>query len=371
MAKRDYYEILGVGKNASKDDIKKSYRKLAMKHHPDRNPNDKDAEFKFKEASEAAQVLLDEQKRSRYDQFGHAGVDGQAGFGAGGFEGFSDLGDIFGDIFGDFFGQTKKRSQGGYARAGDDLQMSINVDFKEAIFGAKKDITIKRNIICDSCGGNGVKGGGQPSTCSTCGGVGEVRRQQGFFTMATTCPQCRGTGQMITNPCRNCHGGGLVQKDADLEVTIPAGIDEGQRLKLSGEGDAGMGRGPAGDLYLVINVRKHEIFTREGFDVHCVLPISFSQAALGAELKVPTLDGRVALRIPQGTQSGRKMRLKNKGIKRLGSYGQGDQIVQIHVETPTSLSAEQMELFRKLSDYDDKTTPMGKSFFEKVKNLFH
>ena len=371
MAKRDYYEVLGVGKNADKEQIKKAYRKLAMEHHPDRNPDNKQAELKFKEASEAAQVLLDQQKRSRYDQLGHAGMDGQAGNGAGGFEGFSDLGDIFGDIFGDFFGHSKQQNRRGYAHPGDDLQMNIHVDFKEAVFGAKKNISVRRNIPCNNCGGNGVRDGGRPSTCSTCGGAGEVRRQQGFFTMATTCPQCRGTGEMIKNPCHNCHGGGRVQKEVDLEVTIPGGIDEGQRLKLSREGDIGIGHAPSGDLYLVVNIEEHEIFTRDGFDIHCVLPISFSQAALGSEVKVPTLDGQVALRIPQGTQSGRKMRLKNKGIKHLGSYGQGDQIVQIHVETPTSLSSEQMELFRQLSHYDEKTTPMGRSFFDKVKNLFH
>ena len=369
MEKRDYYQVLGVDKGANKEQIKKAYRKLAMKHHPDRNPNNKDSEHKFKEASEAAQVLLDDQKRSRYDQFGHSGVEGQGGFG-GGFEGFSDLGDIFGDIFGDFFGNSKNQSRG-YGRAGNDLQMNLHVSFKEAIFGIKKNINIKKNVSCSDCNGGGVAGGGRPSTCSTCGGAGEVRRQQGFFTMATTCPQCRGTGEMIKNPCHNCHGGGRVQKDVELEVTIPAGIDEGQRLKLSGEGDAGIGRGPSGDLYMVINIDDHEIFTRNGFDIHCTVPVSFSQAALGAEVKVPTINGQVALRIPEGTQSGRKMRLKNKGIKYLGSYGQGDQIVQIHVETPTNLSSEQMEIFRQLSHYDDKTTPMGRSFFDKVKNLFH
>ena len=368
MDKRDYYEVLGIDKNANKDVIKKAYRKLAMKYHPDRNPNDKNAEFKFKEASEAAQILLDDQKRSRYDQFGHSGVD-QSGMGSG-FEGFSDLGDIFGDIFGDFFGQGRNRRGRGRQTAGNDKEVVLNIDFKEAVFGGQKKISISRKTICGDCRGNGVQGGGNPSACGSCGGSGEIKRQQGFFIMATTCPRCRGTGEIITNPCGNCRGGGRVQKQVDLEVNIPAGIDDGQSLKLNGEGDSGSEVHLAGDLYLLIKVRGHEIFSRDGVDIYCTLPISFSQAALGTELEVPTLEGQVALKIPEGIQSGRKLRIKNKGVKRLSGYGRGDQIIQIHVETPTNLSGEQMDLFKQLAGHDENSSPMGRSFFDKVKDLF-
>ncbi|GAB4016309.1 MAG: molecular chaperone DnaJ [Bdellovibrio sp.] len=373
MSKRDYYEVLGVQRGAAKEDIKRAYRKLAMQYHPDRNPNNKDAEAKFKEASEAAEVLLDDEKKRRYDQFGHAGVDGMGGgFGGGGFSGdFADLGDIFGDIFGDILGGGRRRGgRRSSGRPGADLQMEVNISFKEAAFGVSKTIHVQRQVQCEECSGSGAQKGSGPTTCDMCQGMGEVRRQQGFFTVATTCPKCQGSGQMIKDPCKSCHGQGRKKKRVELEVKIPAGIDEGQRLKLSNEGDAGVMGGPNGDLYVQIKIDEHEIFERDGFDVHCRVPISFSQAALGAEIEVPTLDGKVMVKIPEGVQSGEKMRLRSKGITKLGGYGQGDQIITIHVETPTKLSSEQKDLFKKLAALENNSNPMSRGFFDKVKELF-
>jgi molecular chaperone DnaJ len=373
--KRDYYEILGVQKGTPKDEIKKAYRKMAMQFHPDKNPGNPEAEAKFKEASEAAEVLLDDDKKARYDQFGHAGVNGQGG-GGGGFQGgdFGDFGDIFGDIFGDMLGGGRGRGRGGARRStgrpGDDLQMGIDIDFSEAAFGTEKTISLTKNVKCDTCNGSGAKAGSSPTTCDYCNGHGEVRRQQGFFTVSSTCPKCNGSGQMIKDPCGSCHGAGKKKKKVDLQVKIPAGIDQGQRLKLSNEGDAGANGGPNGDLYVVINIRPHDIFERDEFDVHCTVPISFSQAALGAEMEVPTLSGKVSLKIPAGTQSGVKMRLKGKGIQRLGGYGTGDQIVTVHVETPTKLTSEQKDLFQRLVEIDENSNPMSRGFFDKVKDLF-
>ncbi|MCO4792904.1 MAG: molecular chaperone DnaJ [Bacteriovoracaceae bacterium] len=374
MSKRDYYEVLGVEKSSSKDEVKKAYRKLAMKYHPDRNPDNPEAEAKFKEASEAADVLLNEEKKQKYDQFGHAGVDGQyGGMGQGGF-GFggeySDLGDIFGDIFGDILGGGRRRGGRSRARPGNDLQMEVGITFEEAAFGIEKKVSLARKAVCDDCHGSGGKDGTKPIGCDMCGGMGEVRRQQGFFTVASTCPKCHGSGQMVSDPCRKCNGEGRSKKNVDLAVKVPAGIDVGQRLKLTGEGDAGLNGGPSGDLYVVIDIEEHEFFDRDGFNVHCEVPISFSQAALGAEVEVPTLEGKVEVRIPEGTQSGSKMRLKNKGIQRLGAYGTGDQILEIHVETPTKIGAEQREFFEKLAEFED-STPMSKGFFDRVKEFFH
>lgn len=379
MSKRDYYEILGVSKGTDKSEIKKAYRKLAMKYHPDRNPDDAEAEAKFKEASEAAEVLLDDTKRQRYDQFGHAGVDGQGGFGGGGFGGgfgggdFGDLGDIFGDIFGDMMGGGRGRGRSRRTgRPGSDLQMVLNVSFEEAAFGAKKKISVNKLSKCGTCDGSGGKDGAKPTSCDMCHGTGEIRRQQGFFTVASGCPKCNGSGQMISDPCGTCHGDGRVKKKSELEVTVPAGIDQGQRLKLSNEGDSGAQGGSDGDLYIVIDIEPHEIFERDGFDVHYTVPISFSQAALGDEVEVPTLDGKVMVDIPAGTQSGKKMRLRGKGIQKLGGYGQGDAILSIHVETPTKLSSEQKDLFEQLAtlEQSSKSNPMSKGFFDKVKDLF-
>lgn len=355
--KRDFYEILGVQKNATKDEIKKAYRKVAMKYHPDRNPDNPEAEAKFKEASEAAEILLDETKRSRYDQFGHAGVDGQSGFGAGGFQGdFGDLGDIFGDLFGDIFGGGARggRRGGGRSRArrGENLQMTLDITFEEAAFGCEKEVSVVRNI---------VKEGTTPQVCTTCNGHGEIRRQQGFFTIAQPCPYCHGTGEVAER----------VKKKVKLSVTVPAGIDHGQRLKLSQEGDVGSHGGPNGDLYVQIRIEDHEFFIRDEFDVHCEVPITFSQAALGAMVGVPTLSGKVEMNIPAGIQSHKKMRLKGKGIQRLGGYGNGDQIITIVVETPTKLSEEQRDLFENLAGFEQtNTNPMSRGFFEKVREFF-
>ncbi len=375
MSKKDYYDVLGVDKGSAKDEIKKAYRKLAMKHHPDRNPDNAEAEAKFKEASEAADVLLNEDKKRRYDQFGHAGVDGQAGGGGGfgGFNDFGDLGDIFGDIFGGGFGGG--RSRGGSrsrARAGNDLQMALDIDFLEAAFGTEKKISINRLVFCDDCNGSGSNDGSKPQTCSMCGGHGEVRRQQGFFTVASVCPQCSGSGSQVTDPCGSCRGDGRKRKKVDLQVKVPAGIDNGQRLKLSREGDAGQHGGPSGDLYVVIQIKEHEIFERDEFDVHCTVPISFSQAALGSDIEVPTLEGKVSVKIPAGTQAGKRMRLKGKGIQRLGGYGIGDQILTVHVETPTKLNGEQKDLLKKLAELEshENCNPMSRGFFDKVKDLF-
>lgn len=378
--KRDYYEVLGVGKSASKDDIKKAYRKLALKYHPDRNPDNKEAETKFKEASEAAEVLLSDEKRGRYDQFGHAGVDqsGAGGFGGGGFGGFGggdfgDLGDIFGDIFGDILGGGRRggrrRSR---ARVGDDLQTVLNVTFEEAALGAAKEINVRRHVSCSTCNGTGARAGSSPTACDYCHGSGEVRRQQGFFTVATTCPKCQGAGEMIKDPCNSCGGRGVQEKTANLEVKIPAGIDHGQRLKLNGEGMAGTHGGPAGDLYVVIQIEDHQFFEREAFDVHCKVPITFSQAALGTEIEVPTLGGKIEMTIRPGTQSGTRMRLKSKGIQKLGGYGAGDQIVEVQIETPTKLCSEQKELFSQLREFEKRggCYPEKESFFERVKGFF-
>lgn len=376
MSKRDYYDILGVAKNASKEDIKKAYRKLALQYHPDRNPGNTEAEAKFKEASEAAEVLLDDQKRPRYDQFGHAGVGGQGGFGGGGFGGdpFTDLGDIFGDIFGDILGGGRRRGGGGRrsrGRPGDDLQLNLNVSFEEAAFGVEKIVEVYKKIECETCHGSGGKNGSTPATCDACHGHGEIRRQQGFFTVATTCPKCQGSGQVISDPCGSCHGQGVKKKKSELAVKVPAGIDDGQRLKLTNEGDAGQFGGPNGDLYIVIGILQHEFFEREEQDVICTVPVSFSQAALGSEVEVPTLSGKVSVKVPPGTQSGKKMRLKGKGIPRLGSYGVGDQIINIHVETPSKISGEQRELFERLAELEQKNSnPMSRGFLDRVKDLF-
>lgn len=360
MSKRDYYQVLGVEKNAGKDEIKKAYRKLAMKYHPDKNPDNPEAETKFKEASEAADVLLTPEKKSRYDQFGHAGVDGQAGFGGGGggFEG--DFGDIFGDIFGDMMGGRRGgRSRGPRPRQGEDLQTTLNVSFEEAAKGIKKEIQINKSII---------KEGTTPQTCDTCGGSGEIRRQQGFFTLAQTCHRCAGAGVMMETE----------KKKVKLEVSVPAGISSGQNLKLRGEGGPGVHNGPMGDLYVEVIVEEHSIFKRgidysgrENFDVICEVPISFSQAALGDEIEVPSLNGRIEMKIPAGTQSARKFRLKGKGIQKLGGYGHGDQIIVIKVVTPEKLSPERQELFEKLRELDhNNPNAETKGFFDKMKDLF-
>ena len=371
MSKRDYYDVLGVSQGASKEEIKKAYRKLAVKYHPDKNPGNSEAEAKFKEASEAAEVLLSEDKRRAYDQFGHSGVDAQGGgFGQGD---FADLGDIFGDLFGDIFGGGGRRGRRATGHPGSDLQVTLSVKFMEAVLGAEKKVSINRHVKCDSCNGTGGRGGEAPSRCDMCGGSGQIRRQQGFFTVATTCPQCQGSGEMVKNPCPDCYGKGRKHKKINLSVSVPPGIDSGQRLKLSGEGDVGPRGAPAGDLYVLLDVESHELFEREGFDITCTVPVSFSQAALGAKIEVPTLSGKVELNLPEGTQSGRKMRLKEKGIPRLGGYGFGDQILTIQVETPVRLTERQREFFKELAELEGHRAghPNSQNFFDKVKNIFY
>ena len=371
MAKRDYYDVLGLGRGASKDEVKKAYRKLAMKHHPDKNPGDSAAEAKFKEASEAAEVLLDDAKRKSYDQFGHDGVNFQGGGGFGSQE--FDLGDIFGDIFGDFMGGGRsRRSRRSGGSPGSDIQTLLEVSFEEAAFGCEKKISLTKYATCRSCRGSGGRDGMGSVHCDMCGGRGDIRRQQGFFTVSQTCPKCHGSGQMVSNPCTVCHGNGRAKRKVDLSVKVPAGINSGQSLKLTDEGEAGTMNGPNGDLYVEVRMRGHEIFQRDGFDVHCTVPVSFSQAALGTEVEVPTLMGKVSVNIPEGVQSGKKMRLKSKGIERLGGHGYGDQILTVHVETPTSLNSEQREIFARLAKLEgqDGSHPMGQGFFDKVKQLF-
>lgn len=375
--KRDYYEILGVARSAQPEEIKKAYRKLAVQFHPDKNPGDKAAEEKFKELSEAYDVLSDSQKKQMYDQFGHAGMGG-GGFG-GGFEGFGGAGagnfnDIFGDIFGDLFGAAagarggRRRTTG---RPGNDLRTVVDITFEEAAFGAEKVITVPKSVKCDTCEGSGAKPGTSPTTCSQCQGRGEVSFQQGFFAITRPCPTCQGTGQIIPTPCTKCSGTGSVKKRSQIAVKIPAGVDTGQRLKLTGEGEAGERGGPAGDLYVVINILAHDFFKRDEFDVLCEVPVTFTQAALGTEVEIPTLEGKVSVKVPAGTQSHNILRLKGKGLPRLGAYGRGDQLVQVVVETPTKLTAEQKDLLKRFDELGAASShPNHHKFFEKVKNLF-
>ena len=316
MSKRDYYEVLGVHKNASEDELKKSFRRLAMKHHPDRNPDNKEAEEKFKEAREAYEVLGDAQKRAAYDQFGHAGVDSSmgGGFGGGGGAGF---GDIFDGIFGDIFGGGRRGNAGGgnHAYRGSDLQYNLELSLEEAVFGTTTDIRVPSLQTCETCGGSGAKVGTQAKTCPTCHGQGQVRMQQGFFTIQQACPHCNGTGKIIPEPCPDCHGQGRKEKHKTLSVRIPMGVDNGDRIRLSGEGEAGMNGGPAGDLYVQVFVKEHSLFQRDGDNLYCDVPICFTTAALGGELEVPTLEGKITLKIPPETQSGKQFRLRGKGVK--------------------------------------------------------
>lgn len=375
-AKRDYYEVLGIARGATDDEIKKAYRQKAIKYHPDKNQGDKVAEEKFKECTQAYEVLSDSKKRQAYDQFGHAAVDGSAGGGfGGGFSGFggsSTINDVFSDIFGDIFGGgTQRGRRRGYSGVpGEDLQQEVEISFENAAFGKIEKIDVWREVSCTSCSGTGSKSG-KADSCATCHGTGEVHYQQGFFTVARSCPACRGEGISIPDPCGSCNGRGRVQKKSKIEVKIPAGIDSGQRLKLSGEGNSGVRGGPSGDLYIVINVRPHAIFERDQNDVLCDVPISFPLAALGGEIEVPSLDGMVKVKIPAGTQSHKVLRLKGKGISRLDGYGRGDQLLRIVIETPTNLNRQQKELLRQLDQsYNDSSQPLTKGFLSKVKELF-
>ncbi|MGD9786637.1 MAG: molecular chaperone DnaJ [Sulfuricellaceae bacterium] len=377
MSKRDYYEVLGVSRDASEEDIKKAYRRLAMKHHPDRNPGDKAAEEKFKEAKEAYEILSDASKRRAYDQFGHAGVDpsaGGGGFGGGGFGGFGGQGfaDAFGDIFGDIFGGGGRRNSNVYRGA--DLRYNLEISLEEAAHGTEPKIRIPTLEECDACHGSGAKPGTQPTTCSTCGGHGQVRMQQGFFSIQQTCPRCNGTGKMIANPCGSCSGTGRIKKQKTLAVKIPAGVDEGDRIRLSGEGEAGVNGGPPGDLYVVIHIKPHAVFKRDHNDLHCEMPISFATAALGGEIEIPTLDGTAKIKIPAETQTGRAFRLRGKGIKGVRSNTFGDLMCHVVVETPVNLTERQRELlaeFEAISLQNQSTHhPRAKSWMDKVKEFF-
>ncbi|MBK1691488.1 molecular chaperone DnaJ [Ectothiorhodospira mobilis] len=374
MAKRDYYEVLGVAKNASEDALKKAFRRLAMKYHPDRNPGDKEAEDRFKEAREAYDVLSDPRKRAAYDQFGHAGVDAGArgGAGAGGAGGAS-FSDIFEDIFGDIFGGAAGRGGSGAFR-GSDLQYNLELSLEEAVFGTDVKIRVPTLVVCESCGGSGAAPGTSPETCETCGGVGRVRMQQGFFSVQQTCPHCRGTGKIIPKPCPTCRGQGRVEERRTLTVTVPPGVDSGDRIRLSGEGEAGVHGGPAGDLYVQIHVKPHKIFTRKGNDLYCEVPISFATAALGGELEIPTLKGRVALKIPAETQTGRVFRLRGKGVRSVHGGGEGDMLCSIQVETPVNLTKEQKDLLQQLEASmqagGKKHSPQQEGWLDGVKHFF-
>ncbi|HTT09232.1 MAG TPA: molecular chaperone DnaJ [Gammaproteobacteria bacterium] len=373
MAKKDYYELLGVARNASEADIKKAYRRLAMKHHPDRNPGNKQAEESFKEIKEAFEVLSDARKRGAYDQFGHAGVDpsAAAGFGGAGVGGF---GDIFDSVFGDIFGGGGARRGGPRVHRGADLQYDLELTLEEAVFGTTVKIRTPTAKECASCHGTGARAGTQPMTCDTCQGHGQVRMSQGFFSIQQTCPRCRGTGQVIRDPCPTCNGHGRVRDHKTHSVKVPAGVDSGDRIRLTGEGEAGQHGGPPGDLYVSVHVKEHPIFHREQNDLHCEVPISFVTAALGGELDVPTLDGRVALKVPPETQTGRVFRLRGKGVKSVRGAGVGDLLCRVMVETPVNLNRQQKELLqqfgRSLEGTDGKHSPKTSSWLDGVRNFF-
>jgi molecular chaperone DnaJ len=373
MAKRDFYEILGVAKNSSEDEIKKAYRKLAMKYHPDRNPDSKEAEEKFKEVKEAYEMLTNPEKREAYDRYGHAGVDPNMG-GMGGGGGFGGFGDAFGDIFGDIFGGGRSRSSGPQVYRGADLRYNLEITLEQAAHGFDTTIRVPSWDKCDTCHGSGAKPGTQPVTCSTCGGHGQVRMQQGFFSIQQTCPKCHGTGKIIPEPCPSCSGAGRIKRNKTLEVKIPVGIDNGMRIRSTGNGEPGTNGGPPGDLYVEIHIKPHPVFQREGDDLHCEMPISFAKAALGGEIEVPTLDGKVSFTIPDGTQSGKTFRLKGKGIKGVRSGYPGDLFCHVAVETPVKLTDKQKELLREFerstTEGGAKHSPQTKSFMDKVKDFF-
>lgn len=374
MAKRDYYEVLGVAHNASDGEIKKSYRRLAMKYHPDRNPNDRQAEGRFKECKEAYEILSDPRKRAAYDQFGHAGVDASMGGGAGaGFGGFGGGGirDVFDEVFGDIFGA---RAGARSAYRGVDLRYDLELDLEQAVAGTTAQIRFPTREQCPECNGSGARPGSAPVTCSTCHGRGQVRLQQGFFSIQQTCPNCRGTGRMITDPCLQCHGEGSVTKEKTLSVKVPPGVDNGDRIRLAGEGEAGEKGGAPGDLYVEIRVREHPIFTREGNHLYCDVPISFVTAALGGELEIPTLTDRVNLRVPTETQTGKLFRLRGKGVRSVRTGEMGDLICRVVVETPVHLNRKQKELLREfehsMSESGHRHSPKSSSWLDGVKRFF-
>ncbi|HET7649425.1 MAG TPA: molecular chaperone DnaJ [Gammaproteobacteria bacterium] len=377
MAQRDYYEVLGVKKDADEAEIKKAYRRLAMKYHPDRNPDNKDAEHHFKEAKEAYEVLSDSDKRAAYDRFGHAGVQGGAhagpgGFGGGAADAFSE---IFGDMFGDIFGGGGRRGgRGQRVYRGADLRYDLVLDLEQAVFGDTVTIQVPTLVRCDVCEGSGAKQGSKPSTCPTCGGQGQVRMQQGFFSIQQTCPRCHGNGTVIADPCNTCHGQGRIEERKTLSVKVPAGVDNGDRIRLAGEGEAGPQGGPPGDLYVEINVRPHPIFQRDGADLACDIPLPFATAVLGGEIDVPTLNGRVTLKIPAETQTGKVFRLRGKGVKPVRGGATGDLLCRIEIETPVNLTREQKDLLKQLDaslrEHATRHSPREGSWLEGVKRFF-
>ena len=366
--KQDYYEVLGVPKNATEPELKKAYRRLAMKHHPDKNPENKESEEKFKKVQEAYSVLSDRRKRSAYDQFGHVGVD--ASFTAG--EGRGGFGDIFDSVFGDIFGGS--RNSGGHVNRGADLGYGMNLTLEQAVFGTTSRIRVPKLVICNACKGSGAKEGSLPVDCPTCNGIGQVRMQQGFFSIQQTCPKCRGNGNIINNPCGQCQGQGRVRENKTISVKIPAGVSTGDRIKLSNEGEAGEKGGPSGDLYVDVIVKDHPIFTREGTNLHCDIPISFKMAALGGELEIPTLEGKVVLKIPPETQSNKLFRLRGQGVRSVRASAKGDLMCRVIVETPVNLNRHQKELLEELGqslDRDNKShSPKASSWINGVKRFF-
>lgn len=382
MSKRDYYDILGVAKGASESEIKKAFRKKAMELHPDRNPDDATAEDKFKEANEAYDCLKDADKKAAYDQYGHAAFEGGmgggggrpgGGFGGGGQGDFSSaFSDVFDDLFGDFMG-GRGGQQGGGRRAarGSDLRFNLRVSLEDAFAGLQKSINVPTSVACGACSGSGAEGGAEPTTCPTCSGMGKVRAQQGFFTVERTCPTCSGLGQIIKNPCNTCRGAGRVEKDRSLSVNIPAGVETGTRIRLAGEGEAGMRGGPSGDLYIFIEVQEHELFERDGPNLFCRVPVTMGSAALGGSIEVPTIDGgRGRVQVPAGSQSGRQMRLRGKGMPHLRGGNTGDMIIELAVETPVNLTSRQKELLREFEELSEENNPEGSSFFSSVKSFW-
>jgi molecular chaperone DnaJ len=370
VSKADYYEVLGVSRECGDGELKTAYRRLAMKFHPDRNPGDATAEERFKEASEAYGVLSDAQKRAAYDRYGHAASS--AGFGgAGPFADAADLGDIFGDLFGEMFGGGGGQRRGSRVQRGEDLRFDITIEFQEAVFGKETEIKVRRRENCATCRGLGTSSGRGPTTCAQCNGRGQLRYQQGFFSVARACATCAGTGSVITDPCATCRGETRVVREFKMNVKVPAGVEDGTRIRYSGEGESGRFGGPKGDLYVVLSVRPHDFFERDGYDLHCVVPISFPQAVLGADIEIPSLDGEVTLRVPEGTQTGKQFHIRSQGVPHLNESGRGDLIVEVIVQIPKKLSRTQREIVRQLADsMTVENKPASRNMLNKMKDLF-
>ena len=373
VAKADYYEVLGVSREAGDQELKSAYRKQALRYHPDRNPGDHAAEEKFKEASEAYQVLSDADKRAAYDRYGHAGLSGLgSGFGGGPFAGGVDIGDIFGDLFGEMFNVGGSQQRGTRQKRGDDLRFDLTIDFEDAVFGSETEVRVRRLETCQTCHGRGSASGRGPTVCSQCQGRGQLRFQQGFFSVARTCGACGGAGSIIGDPCQTCRGETRVTSELKLNVKVPPGVEDGTRIRYGGEGDAGRAGGPKGDLYIVLSVRAHEFFDRKGNDLHCVIPISFPQAALGAEIEIPGIDGPVSLKIPEGTQSARELRVRGRGVPFLNEKGRGDLVVKVVVQIPRKLSRTQRDLIKGLAEsLSVENKPTSPGLLDKMKDLFN